>query len=249
MTAEIAIMNKMAIALAADSAITIETQDGEKVFNTVNKLFRLSKYHPVGIMIYGNAEFMNTPWETIIKVFRSQLKNQRFDTLDNYADQFIRFLSGGSKIIPKSAQESYYREIVSSLFLAIREQINEDVKGFVKIHNKISEKEIKNIASQVIASAHKEWESYGNLPAISTGYPQKVLNTYQQAIDKILEIVFEKLPIYKSDKALLYKIGINIAIKNRFSTRSSGVVIAGFGEKKFFHLCVHTYLKDFFIII
>jgi hypothetical protein len=48
MTAEIAIMNKTAVALAADSAVTIEQDKGQKIFNTVNKLFTLSKYHPVG---------------------------------------------------------------------------------------------------------------------------------------------------------------------------------------------------------
>ena len=53
MTAEIAIMNKTAIALAADSAVTIGR--GKKIFNTVNKLFTLSKYHPVAIMIYGRG--------------------------------------------------------------------------------------------------------------------------------------------------------------------------------------------------
>lgn len=61
MTAEIAIMNKDAIALAADSAVTIEQQKGKKIYNTVNKLFMLSKYQPIGIMIYGNATFMGVP--------------------------------------------------------------------------------------------------------------------------------------------------------------------------------------------
>ena len=29
-----------------------------------NKLFALSKYHPVGVMVYNNAELMDVPWET-----------------------------------------------------------------------------------------------------------------------------------------------------------------------------------------
>ena len=39
MTAEIAIMNKMAVALAADSAVTISQEEEQKTYNTVNKLF------------------------------------------------------------------------------------------------------------------------------------------------------------------------------------------------------------------
>lgn len=53
MTAQIAIMNKQAIALASDSAVTMMQEKGQKIFKTANKLFALSKYHPVGIMVFG----------------------------------------------------------------------------------------------------------------------------------------------------------------------------------------------------
>jgi hypothetical protein len=47
MTAEVAIMNKEAIALAADSAVTIDTASGRKIFNTVNKLLAYRKAPPL----------------------------------------------------------------------------------------------------------------------------------------------------------------------------------------------------------
>lgn len=58
MTAEIAIMKKEAIAIAADSAVTLRE---EKIFTSANKIFSLSKYHPVGGMVYGNDTFMGIP--------------------------------------------------------------------------------------------------------------------------------------------------------------------------------------------
>jgi len=70
MTTEVAIINKEAIALAADSAVTVKISDGTKIYNSANKLFALSKLHPVGIMIYGNAELTGVPWESLIKVYR-----------------------------------------------------------------------------------------------------------------------------------------------------------------------------------
>lgn len=75
MTAEIAVMNKWAIALAADSKVTISGMRASKAYDTVNKLFTLSKIHPVGIMIFGNAEWMDYPWETIIKLYRDKKGN------------------------------------------------------------------------------------------------------------------------------------------------------------------------------
>lgn len=74
MTAEIAIMNKEALALAADSAVTLREEKGQKIFTSANKIFTLSKYHPIGIMVYGSAKFMEVPWKTIIKIYRNYYK-------------------------------------------------------------------------------------------------------------------------------------------------------------------------------
>ena len=107
MTAEIAIMNKTAVALAADSAVTIEQDKGNKIFNTVNKLFALSKYQPVGIMIYGGANFMDVPWESIIKIYRAKLGKEKFSTLKEYADNFLAFLTENTTLFPESEQEKH----------------------------------------------------------------------------------------------------------------------------------------------
>jgi hypothetical protein len=72
MTTEVAVLNRSAVALAADSAVTLQGPEGPKIYQT-NKLFTLSKYHPVGIMVYGAAVFMDVPWEIIIKRYRSEL--------------------------------------------------------------------------------------------------------------------------------------------------------------------------------
>ena len=53
-------VNKTAVALAADSAVTITNPKGQKIYNSMNKLFTLSKYHPVGVMIYGNGHLMGS---------------------------------------------------------------------------------------------------------------------------------------------------------------------------------------------
>ena len=79
MTAEIVIMNTQGIALAADSAVTVQNHRRQKIFSSANKIFSLSKYHPVGIMVYGNASFMGVPWETVIKLFRSTLGDQSYE--------------------------------------------------------------------------------------------------------------------------------------------------------------------------
>ena len=76
MSAGICIMNKNAIALAADSAVTIGPHLA--IHNSANKLFALSKVAPVGAIIYSNAEVMGIPVEILIKqdVYKRQLSRQ-----------------------------------------------------------------------------------------------------------------------------------------------------------------------------
>src|ERR1043165_3987362 len=108
MTAEIAIMNKMGVALAADSAVTIssipdedeEKEKETKIYNT-NKLFMLSKYQPVGIMIYNNAELLRVPWETIIKSYRKEIGDAQYDTLEEYGQEFITYLNRSMHLFPE----------------------------------------------------------------------------------------------------------------------------------------------------
>src|SRR5690606_6685780 len=94
MTAQFAVMNKGAIALAADSKLTVTTGGVTKTYDTVSKLFTLSEVAPVGVMIYGNADFMGYPWETIIKMYRRAKGAEVEDTVSLWAEDFFRFLDG-----------------------------------------------------------------------------------------------------------------------------------------------------------
>lgn len=83
MTAEIAILNSNAVAMAADSAVTIGRESG-KVYTSADKLFQMSNNAPVGIMFYGKAAFLGVPWETVVKCYRSELGNKTFPKLTDY---------------------------------------------------------------------------------------------------------------------------------------------------------------------
>src|SRR5271157_5753250 len=111
MTSELAILNKEAIALAADSALTFTDVNGhQKIFNSVNKIFTLSKYQPVGIMFFGNAEIMSIPWETIIKMYRKDLGEKFFDELKEYASNFIEYLNFNGDAFFEPLQDDFFRK-------------------------------------------------------------------------------------------------------------------------------------------
>ena len=108
MTAVVGILNKQAVAIAADSAVTIGGATNHKIFNKANKVFTLSKQHPVGIMIYNSASFMGTPWETIIKVYRKQLGQTSFPTVRGYQTDFLEFLRKKKFYTSNEIQSKYF---------------------------------------------------------------------------------------------------------------------------------------------
>ncbi|MFT6669954.1 MAG: hypothetical protein ACJAVZ_001417, partial [Afipia broomeae] len=62
MTAEIAILNKSAIALAADSAVTIQSgNQEEKTYDSADKLFELCYHNAIGVMVYNGLSFAEVP--------------------------------------------------------------------------------------------------------------------------------------------------------------------------------------------
>lgn len=114
MTALVGVLNKHAVAIAADSAVTMGNT--HKVVNSANKIFTLSKYHPVAVMTYNNASFMGVPWDIIIKEYRKQLKDKSFPNLAGYVDGFIKYLHIKHFFCEEKSQVLYLNGMLSSFF-------------------------------------------------------------------------------------------------------------------------------------
>lgn len=234
MTSEIAIMNREAIALAADSAVTMgqEGESEQKVFTSANKLFALSKYYPVGIMVYGRASFMGVPWETIIKTYRNKLGKQKLGTLKEYADNFIAFLNNGNPLFPEDQQKGYLYGNTSSYFALIREEIGGKVKSIIGKEGEITNTQVKQITISVIREHHNILGKAKMLPSIPETHIEDIIKKYGDIIDKARKEVFEKLPIAAASLNQLTKISGSLFSKRIFPANIPGVVIAGFGEKE-----------------
>ena len=110
MTSEVLIMTPSAVAMAADSVVTI---NGNKTYEGVNKLFMLSKNPPMGIMIYNNVNFIAIPFETLIKDFREQIMDdETANTVDDFKNKFKEYLENEMKEATESIPEgrNYYIE-------------------------------------------------------------------------------------------------------------------------------------------
>ncbi|WP_166454900.1 hypothetical protein [Duganella aquatilis] len=103
MTCEVAVMNKYAIVIAADSAVTTSSGNGNQRYSKGgNKIFQLSRFEPVSVMIYGSATLDGVPWEIIIKNFRDKLGHAKHESLQAYATAFFEFVQGATFFFPQA---------------------------------------------------------------------------------------------------------------------------------------------------
>jgi hypothetical protein len=230
MTAEIVIMNKTAVALAADSAVTLQSQSEnsvqQKIYNTTNKLFSLSKYHPVGIMVYGNAEILRMPWEVIIKMYRDDLGKRSFGTIREHAGDFITFLEGFFSA--KEQQRHFSYRTAQYYYAEIRTTIKSRVEKVFEQEGEIHHDQLVNIVDDTIAQAHAQLEEADRLPNLREGIELQLAETYGETIDRSIENVFEKLPMSDVRRSQLKEIA-SLAFTKWFPPDVSGVVVAGFG--------------------
>jgi hypothetical protein len=189
----------------------------------------LSKYNPIGILIYGNAEIIGTPWELIIKEYRKKLGSKKFDTVRLYALDFIKYLnlyfSADDQLIALNGNLTSY---FTSVILA---KIDSRIKSVTNEKEKISRIEINRIVDNSIQTTYLEIQGKENLDGIPKNYCNTLLIKYDTEIDKVIDDVFKELPITSRARNRLRFIGANVFCKAVFPNDISGAVIAGFGDK------------------
>ena len=96
MTSVVGILNKQGVAIAADSAVTRgRIKDGsrqQKVTKNGNKMIRLSEAVPVAVMITGNADYLQIPWEVIVRRYRQRRGTVAHSTVEDAAHDFFDYI-------------------------------------------------------------------------------------------------------------------------------------------------------------
>lgn len=242
MTAEIGILNKGGVALAADSAVTVCINGREKVLNSANKLFMLSKYHPVGIMIYGNATFMGTPWEIIIKIYRDSLEDQPFKTLKEYSKNFMDFLVKdgrfNSSISEKTTIKSIFAFHLKDLLNSVNDIIYEKFKTKEPSDSEVEE--LLNLqADEFLGNIDNKYNFLGEYN--SENFEMLLKDTHTSLSEVIDGMI--KIDLNNDLKMKLIRIGNLVISKDIFSSLYSGVVVAGYGENDIFPTIEEYYIE------
>ena len=231
-------MNAQGLALAADSAVTIARGDAQdsKIFTSANKIFALSKYQPIAVMIYGNAALLDVPWETIIKSYRRQLGTTSFEHVSDYADNFAEYVGGSEWLFPPSVQEEYVRDYVGGILAAIRNDVEDSVRQKIEANGSIDDPGVTAIIASSIDAIWQRVEGQPVLPLARGDREERVRKLYAKAIGALVRDVFESAPVAVPDRARLDELGVLLLTRTPpwQLEHLTGVVVAGFGSSDLF---------------
>jgi len=231
MTTEIAVLNKQSVALAADSAVTTSS----KVFQSANKIFSLSKVHPVGIMIFASAQFMGVPWETIIKLYRKELGSKSFPRLSDYAKDFLKFIETNPTL-----KANYYPEKiivqqnVGFILDAVTKQIHNKVKKHCDKTGTASEDDIKKITRDEFDSFFAWLNDLSDADVRASVTLEDFSKAFQNDLDIIYENIAKRFAYGRNFKKKIMAAAYNYCTKRLPLKGYSGVVFAGFGDEEIF---------------
>lgn len=252
MTSEVIVMNRIGVAMAADSAVTLADS---KVLNSANKLYMLAPGYPVGVLVFNSASLVQTPWEIVIKLYRDNLTERkvRFGTLGEYASDFIYFIqSSGSDLVSEEEQHQFFRHLLSSIF---DNEIVEVIKDFVYEESvekgaKVPQERINELFAKIV-------EGYIRACGNSPDFPDEldvegfyeVLHrelTYREIFDDEFNKRFSAFDFDDKLPTQLWEAVLSVLTKDVPYSGSSGIVFAGYGDKDIYPSFVQCHF-DFLV--
>lgn len=217
MTAEIAIFNRHAIALAADSAVTIGK---ERVWKNGNKLFTLGPSNDIAIMIYGAGEFVGFPWEVVVKAFRSSVADTKYDTVEYCAKAFLEFISG-NQFQPDKLNRMISLGVLLKPIEAVKKAIPKSARSreFRRVIDKICEDEIQKMEESPVIDGSPSFKEFRKM------YEEEIKSFSKEITGYV---------ITKSVLECISSLAWEFFRRQQMTDYETGVVIAGYGRSEYF---------------
>lgn len=239
MSAGICIMNKNAIALAADSAVTVGQHLA--IHNSANKLFALSKVAPVGAIIYSNAEVMGIPVEILIKQYKRDLGQKTFNSLEEYVKDFISYMLRNKRLFHFAENEARY---INNVYTDLLNGLNGDYRRLLsrkinEVKRELTSEELEAVRQDAV---NMTIHFIDQLPLIQDfDITEYILANYS---DEIKEHISKMFPWIKGNVLdnLAAKV-CTIYNKDFFRNGYVGIAFTGYGDHDIFPQMQHIHLS------
>jgi hypothetical protein len=226
-TAEVALINRRAVTLAADSAVSLvgPGADEVKIFNSAEKIFELCDHLPIGLMVYNNIDHLRAPLEILAREYRNQCKTPHATVFD-CADDFLEYLRQSAANAPVAVQDDDIVRRVNDEMGVSRTRALHRFMGQTGA-NVLSPAEM---VLQVLQERLAELRAGTAIQSHSTIDWNDVYNDHKAPIDKSIEDARKSLRIDDANVPIVIEIAARSLLSEELSDNLTGIVIAGYGS-------------------
>lgn len=240
MTAEVAILNPHAVAIAADSAISV-SGIGQKIYNTATKLFALSVRQPVAVMFYSNALLGSLAWESIIKEYRRERQDRTFDTVAEMADDFVQYLRRFEQYITDADRHDATRWLARWELRQLGVHIESEREARLRSGGRFTAASERSILRSYVAARTNAIDGRSKFPDLSEAEARSLLRTSVPAWATFVrgQLRNNIQQVDRQDVASLREL---VARSMRVTMEwdgATGLVVTGFGSAQMFPALVH----------
>ena len=226
MTAEIALLNRKAVALAADSIVTISGPSISKSYDSAEKIFEFSRNKPIGLMTYNNTEILKIPIEILVREFREDF-NDEIPTIESVWPQFQDFIKKENQNYPQSNMH------IKLLLFPYLKHIEATPDNEKEIALNTLKQNLKPIGSFLQKIEIKQFEAEFGIDI------RNLIKENFPGIDGYL--------VTKTDFNLkLLELALEILRSNASSSLYTGIVFAGFGNEERFPSLLSVEIDGFY---
>lgn len=242
MTSEVLMLNKDAVVIAADSAVTTGREPHPRYSKSANKIFDLTVHGNVAVTIFAAADIDRVPWELALKLFRQHdSKNAQRPKLDDYVKEVTKYLEKNTSLFPADV----LLELLKKRFLfaagAVLRRVGQLSPDFID----------ENKAQQVRQAAWASGQTSvaQELAALTYATPltqndHQYINTHQALLEAEIAPILQGEKLYQfANSTQLTQLAIEFLVKKPTEILTySGLVFAGYGAEEIFPSFVHIQL-------
>ena len=247
MTSEIAVMNQRAVALAADSAVTLIDGGTVVVRNEQRKLFNLVEGQPIGVMFFGMADMLGHPWDHLIEHYQTKHRKDAAKAhVRDYGAAFTAMLDNLEEFFPPERQNEDYRRLLASVFrhiFAYAQFLREssDDPTLTADDKRVLEAAIERVWREY--QFQEDGSARRDLSCFPQSFARSVVARHAAQINELINYGFGQFSLSKQADEHLRDIAGFCVTKDLFLEDVSGLVFAGFGAEDRYPSVVTYYVS------
>ena len=242
MTAVIGLLNKRGVAIAADSAVTRNRDNNEKVTKNGSKMLRMSNAVPISVMLTGNGDYICNPWDVVVRQYRRERGDIKHATVEACAHDFFGYIAKKDVFWNDDYINLWIRQELEGIFRYVAQMIPWELSTTKKdgtyikpkAHLKAFIKSLKQVQKRALSNGiGHQFEDY-TIEDFSS-YAKPAIDMFLDSITETGD--FKPENIYPKEFLEAIRPILEQTLMARLTTRSEGnrhaeLVFSGYGEEQ-----------------